>query len=147
MKQTMLNAVAGVGVLIFGAIWVTVSIQLWRYDATATAPKLVVPDAVATVGGLLAGAVGVGTATVLGIKLPNTSTGDGDQSRAAVAASLLTRARLLAIGIGAYLGVGVVVLAAWLTNSAEAPDVVVAVGTGFVGWIVGALLAVFSADT
>ena len=101
---------------------------------------------VVEVAGFLAATVAAGTAAFLGIEIqkrpPGVSFTDWLKTAHAV------RAALLAAGVLAYLGIGALLFALWLTEpDAEAiPDFVGAFAWGFLGWAAGAFTAVFASE-
>ena len=129
----------------FVGIWVWIAVKLLRFHPTNATPQLVLSTAFATVSGALSGTVGAGTAAVLGIKIqeykPNNPT-MAARVRAATKAS-----PLLVAGILAYLIIGALLIYAWLAKDAASPDVVQSFAIGSLGWMGGAFVAVFAAQS
>jgi hypothetical protein len=125
---------------LFAGIWLYIGWEVWHYEPTPEHPEIAFSDAVVTVAGFMAAAVGAGTASVLGIEIQKAESGTtlGTAVNAAATASAL-----LTGGILLYAAVGVFVLVAWLGHSDVAPDMVNAFALGVLGWLAGAFAAVF----
>jgi hypothetical protein len=62
-------------------------------------------------------------------------------------AAAARKSPLIIAGVLAYLAVGALVIVAWLAKGDAAPEVVESFAIGAVGWMGGAFVAVFAADT
>jgi hypothetical protein len=138
------RVIAGLFLAGFVGIWIWIAIKLFRFDPTDTQPQLLLSTAFATVSGALSGTVGAGTAAVLGIEVQKIKQTGANlrQSVARVAAA----SPLIVAGVLAYLGVGILLIVAWLVKGEAAPDVVESFSIGALGWMGGAFVAVFAAD-
>src|SRR2546428_482997 len=123
--------VAAVFLAGFVGIWVWIAIKLFQFQPTDQTPRLVLSAAFATISGALSSSVGAGTAAVLGIKVQKLrSAGTPLLQSVGAAASPLIYA-----GVLAYLGVGAVLIVAWLVKDDAAPDVVQSFAIGALGWM------------
>jgi hypothetical protein len=126
----------------FVGVWAWIAVKLFRFEPTQEMPRLVLSSAFATVSGALSGTVGAGTAAVLGIKVQQLKQG-GSSFTQSLAGSA-NAAPLLIAGVLAYLAAGALMIVAWLTNDAVAPDAVQSFAIGALGWMGGAFVSVFA---
>lgn len=129
---------------LFGVIWGWIGIRLLTFHPSAQTPTLDLSDRMVTVAGFLASAVGAGTASVLGIEIQKVG---GTASMASQVNAAAKSSWLLVLGILLYALIGVFVLLVWLFTSTEPPDMVGAFSLGVLGWLAGALAAVFRKTT
>jgi hypothetical protein len=144
IQDRLLPGLAGLVLLLFAGVWLWIGLKVVFFDSTATNPTLSFSDAQVAIAGILASAVGAGTASVLGIEIQKFS---GEHSFSARVGKAATGAALLTVGIGLYAAIGVFVLIVWFFRSDAAPEMVGTFGTGVLGWLVGAFAAVFRAET
>ena len=130
---------------LFAGIWIWIGWKLWHFNPTPAHPKLDFSDAVVTVAGFLASAVGAGTASVLGFEIQKVA--KNGITLAAAVGQAATSSALLVLGILLYASVGVFVLLVWLGHSEQAPDMIGAFSLGALGWLAGAFSAVFRKTT
>jgi len=140
----ILQLLSGVVLAIFAIIWIWIGFKLLFFQPTLKTPTLEFTEAQVTVAGFLASAVGTGTASVLGIEIQKV---DGPPSIAAQVNQAAASSLLLTSGILLYAGVGVFVLLVWLFSAASPPDMIGAFSLGILGWLAGALAAVFRKTT
>ena len=67
--KSLLGVLALAFLALFAGIWIWIGWKLWHFSGTPHHPKLDFSDAVVTVAGFVASAVGAGTASVLGIEI------------------------------------------------------------------------------
>ena len=121
MKGFLVSVIALVFLVLFVSVWGWIAYDLWNFNPSPRKMTLEVDARVVEVAGFLAATVAAGTAAFLGIEIqkrpPGVSFTDWLQSAQAV------RAALLAAGVLAYLGIGGLLFALWLTEPEEAtPD-------------------------
>jgi dolichol kinase len=133
---------AGLLLVLFAGAWSLIGAALLAFPATTTVPVLVLPAAQVNIAGLLAAAVGAGTASVLGIEVAKQP---ATQTTAAQTERVLRDNPLLGAGVIVYGVVGTFVLVVYYFRSAEAPDAVAAFALGVLGWLAASFAAVYRA--
>lgn len=147
-------------VVLFIAFWGGLLWEVFTADA-----QVELAEHQETILAFLATTVATGTAAVLGINVVSltskenadgTTAPEGTPPRegtmtlkaASVATGQALRASIvLWIGVGAYLVVGVLVVAAWFYRADVAPDALSTFGSSVLGWLAGAFAGVFKAST
>ena len=148
----VLPALSMVILLLFAAIWTIMAIELIQFQPTPQTPTVDFADAVVTVAGFLASAVGAATAAVLGIEIQRVDKRkEFSGSRLSSLTGRVTEAAMtswiLMAGILLYAAVGVLILLVWIFNSEKSPDMIGAFALGVLGWLAGAFAAVFRKPT
>jgi hypothetical protein len=126
---------------LFAGIWGWIAWDVWHFTASPGHPKDEFSDAVVTVAGFVASAIGAGTASVLGIEIQKVE--GADKTIGARVGEAAAKSALLVFGILVYAAVGGFVLVVWLGHSEQAPDMIGAFALGLLGWLGGAFAAVF----
>jgi hypothetical protein len=141
MKSALVSFVALVFLGTFVAVWMWIAYDLWQFEPSGSTEALEVDEKVVDVAGFLAATVGAGTAAFLGIEIQKRP---DNMSLKTWVSTKLARAVLLISGVVAYLAVGGVVFALWLTTTDETPDFINAFAWGILGWAAGAFSAAFA---
>ncbi|MHC1563156.1 hypothetical protein ACR9E3_29700 [Actinomycetospora sp. C-140] len=126
--------------VLFAAAWTYVGVRLIAYAPTPQFPALDLPEAQVTVAGLLATAVGAGTASVLGIEVAKQQ---NTQTVAVQASGAVSQNPLLGIGVVIYAAVGCFILGVYWFTSEKTPDFIAAFALGFLGWLAATFTAVY----
>jgi hypothetical protein len=132
MNDVLRTVLASLFLAAFVLLWGWVGYTVLTYTPTDEAPIAVIPDPVALLAGLAAGAVSAATATSLGIKIQE---GNG------LAMAFKKSSWLVWISAIVYAVVGLALLAIWLGRYAVAPELLATFATSVFGWLAGAYAA------
>lgn len=148
MTDTLKTIFAAIFLALFIALWTWIGVIVLNYTPTDDAPVAVVPQPLALVGGLAAGAVAAATAAALGInaekvkvkvKVAGTDTEEEAQATTfGQRATAATSSWFIVVAAVAYVLVGVGMLVIWLIKGAVAPELLSAFATSAFGWLAGA---------
>jgi len=138
--RSILQLLSVLVLALFASIWIWIGIKLLSFHPSRQTPVLTFTEPQVTVAGFLASAVGAGTASILGIEIQKVN---GQNTLVAQVNQAATNSGLLTFGILLYAAVGIFVLMVWVFSSNASPDMVGAFSLGVLGWLGGALAAVF----
>jgi hypothetical protein len=141
MKNALVSVVALAFLVAFVGVWVWIAYDLWYFEPTEGEPVLELQDNVVEVAGFLAATVGAGTAAFLGIEIKQRPS----LGLLAWFSQKTFRAILLCAGVLAYIVVGGIIFAIWITEADPTPDFITTFSWGVLGWAAGAFTAAFAA--